>query len=65
MEFLAVQEVPRGVKSIETECRWRGPAAGGREKKQFFVGTEGQSEEIRKFWGDKKVLETDVVMVTQ
>lgn len=46
------------------ECRWRGPAAGGREKRQFFVGTEGQSEEIRKFWGDK-VLETDVVMVTQ
>ena len=33
--------------------------AGGREKRQFFVGTQGQSEEIRKFW------EMDVVVVIQ
>ena len=50
MEFLAGQEVPRGVISIETKCRWWGPAAGGREKRQDFVGTEGQSGEMRKFW---------------
>ena len=39
--------------------------AGGREKRQFFVGTQGPSEEIRKFWGDKKVLEMDVGVVIQ